>query len=1025
MAVASTSSVGQTAAGHGAAAGSWDGPADAPVEVGLLGPLLVRRHGAVVVPGGPKPRAVLAVLALRAGRVVALTELIDALWGPDAPPAATSSLRAHVSRLRSVIDPDRVGTLGAVGSGYRLALAPQALDATRFGDLVRGGRAALDSGDARRAEALLTEALALWRGPALADLLELPFAAGEAARLTDQRVLAVQTRAAARLALGRQAEDLDELGETLAQHPYHEGIAEQLMRALYREGRQVDALGVYQRVRTTLVDRLGIEPTDRLRRLQQAVLVHAPGLGDARPPARRPRASGSGDTAGSLPARPLLSGGPSATGERPGALPWPTTTFVGRSRDLPEVTRLLADARLVTLLGPGGVGKTRLALEVAHQVAPAFADGAWLVELGELLDPRATAGSVAQAVADVLGVRLDTPPRADPRQGVLRESPVGALRDALRDRAALLVFDGCEHLVEAAGALALDLLRGCRRVRVLATSREALQLDGETCWEVPPLTLDAHAGVAAEAVRLFIDRAARVAPRSGPPDPDVAARICRALDGLPLAIELAAARLRVLEPERIADMLEAEIGRAGATVRAEPLPARGGGASGRQRTLSATIDWSYELLGPDERAFFARLSVFAGGFDLEAATAVGAVAPEREGEALDLLDALVRKSLVTVTPGIGPSPRRYGLLETLRAYAAERLREGDERTVIRRRHARHVLARAEAADDALRGHGQGAWAARLEDDWANVGVAIRFLGEDDPEAALRLAAAVSWFCYGSARIRQGRAWLAMCLAAAPGARAGAGASAAVRARALLGLAALAYLGGDQEATSAATRAALPLAEELADDVLLALARHYAAWSAGVRGDVTDAVRHADAALVHAEAGGHEWVLAEVLMTRGGLARLQGRFEQATELLARAVAVADGVGHVWAARSSRWVAGKVALDAGDPGRAAREFRSALGEQGEVADVAADLILLQGVAGALAAEGDHERGARLLGAVDALSERVGFEPRRMDPVDAARNEALVRAGLDERAYTVAYDRGRALTRPEALDLALFRG
>ena len=631
------------------------------MRIGLLGPVTAGADGA---PGGPRLRGLLARLALDAGRPVGTTALVDALW--DDPPAAVgNALQAMVSRLRRALG---AGAVETVPDGYRLALAPEQVDALRFGALVARAR------DARptQARALLAEATGLWRGPALADVRASPFAEPAAARLEEQRAEAVELAAAAALALGEPETELDALTALLAAHPLRESAAAALARSLHAAGRRVDALAVLDRTRERLADELGVDPGAELAATRLTVLRTTPAA-----PRRAPD--------------PAL------------------TSFVGRAADVARVTGLLGDARLVTLTGPGGAGKTRLATEVAR----ACQGDVRVVELAPL-------GAADQLPAAVLAaVRT-----AEIVSHVPDEADAGAqLVAALAGRDVLLVLDNCEHLVDAVARLARTLLTRVPGLRVLATSREPLGVPGEVLHPVDALPGD-------DAVRLFAERGAAVSPGFAVTDDlrPVVEEICRGLDGQPLAIELAAARLRTLTPAEIRERLDD---------RFRLLTTGPRTAEPRHQTLRAVVDWSWELLAGPERALAGRLAVFAGGATEEAVAAVCGPDP------LDLLTALVDKSLVVARPG---EPTRYGMLETIRVYAAQRLDEAGERAAAEAAHTAYVLELAETAEPRLRRPGQLEWVARLraaEDDVA--AVLRRAVAAGDAATAQRLVAASSWY----------------------------------------------------------------------------------------------------------------------------------------------------------------------------------------------------------------------------------------------------------------------------------------
>ncbi|MEU6588017.1 BTAD domain-containing putative transcriptional regulator [Streptomyces sp. NPDC046881] len=633
------------------------------MRFGILGPTEIHTgDGTPVDPGGPRPRALLGLLLLDAGRPVPVERLLDGLYGAEPPAGALGALQSQISRLRRRLAPHT--GIDAVPAGYTLAVDPDTVDAHRFARLAAEGRTALTAGDHARAAALLRDALALWRGPALPDL---PDAHADRARLEELRLAVVQDRIEAELGTGGGPELVPELRTLLREQPLDERLYGQLMRALHAAGRPAEALAVFEEARRTLADELGTDPSPTLSALHLRLLRDGT---DA-------------------PARPRL--------------PAQLTRFVGRDAELARIDRALAGSRLVTLTGPGGVGKTRLALEAAR--ARTGAD-VCLVELAPLAD----GAGIPSAVLAALGVRDGfRSPATD---------ALDRLLEALADREVLLVLDNCEHLVEAAARTAALLLGACPGVRVLATSRETLGITGEVLVPVPPLPEE-------PAVRLLLDRARAVRPGF-----DGHARvpeICRALDGLPLAIELAAARLRTLSVDELADRLHDRF----------RVLARGDRAKApRHRTLRAVVEWSWELLDAGERDLASRLTVFAGGATLDAVAAVcGVPYPE------DPLASLVEKSFLEVSDG------RYRMLETIRAFAAESLTDRREPCAaqLRAAHAAYFLRLAEEAEPLLRGADQVRWLGRLAAEQGNLDAALRYLTRTAPRDALRLTAALTWF----------------------------------------------------------------------------------------------------------------------------------------------------------------------------------------------------------------------------------------------------------------------------------------
>ncbi|MEU4154313.1 BTAD domain-containing putative transcriptional regulator [Streptomyces sp. NPDC026659] len=669
------------------------------MQIGILGPLTARADdgGPVDVPGA-RLRGLLAALALRAGQVVPKATLVDWIWGELPPADAANALQRLVSRLRKLL-PD--GAIEGRTEGYRLRVEPDAVDAVRFERLVGEAQGRDAFGRVR----LLREALELWRGAALQDVGLGGSEAFDAVvvRLEGLRLTATEERAEADLALGRGAETVTELTDLVAAHPLRERLVAALMRALVAAGRDSEALLVYQRAREALSEALGVDPSPELAALHVALLRGELG---------RPQESRKTNLRAEL------------------------TTFVGRDPDVDAVRGLVTEHRLTTVIGPGGAGKTRLATETARTLLGELPDGAWLVELAGV----GADGDVAQAALSGLGLRdtlLGGAPHAE---------PVDRLVAAIREREALLILDNCEHVIESAAVFAHRLLGECRRLRILATSREPLGITGEALWPVEPLALpsaDAAPGeiASAPAVRLLRDRALAVRRDLAGDTGTLATmvRVCRALDGLPLAIELAAARLRTMSVDQLAGGLDD---------RFRLLTGGSRTALPRHKTLRAAVDWSWELLTDAERAVLRRLAVFSGGASLEAAERVCAgeefaredVAPE---EVFELLTALTEKSLLRTE---GDGTPRYRMTGTIKEYAGHRLAEAGEADLARRAHLAHLTELAETAEPQLRRASQLHWLARLEAEHDDIAAAMRgALAAGDAQAAMRLAAAVGWY----------------------------------------------------------------------------------------------------------------------------------------------------------------------------------------------------------------------------------------------------------------------------------------
>lgn len=677
------------------------------MQIGILGPFEVRTDDGVFadVPGA-RVRGLLVALALEPGHAVPKATLIDWIWGENPPADAANALHRLVFRLRKVL-PE--GTVEGQADGYRLKVAPDAVDAVRFERLVAQARTDEDSRVRR-----LREALALWRGAPLQDIGLQESAAFDTVvtRLENLRLTAMEDRFDAEIDLGHGAELVTELTDLVAAHPMRERLVGALMRALVASGRDTEAMLAYERMRETLADELGVDPSPELSALHLALLRGELG--------RREE-------------------------NRKTNLRAELTSYVGKDADIAAVRELEAEHRLTTLIGPGGSGKTRLATESARTLLGDLPDGVWLVELASLGadGDKADGNNIAQATLAALKLRdalLGEAPDAEPMDRVVA---------AIRDRAMLLVLDNCEHVIESAAIFAHRVLGECRRLRIIATSREPLGLTGEALWPVAPLILptedaDPRDILSAPAIQLLLDRAVAVRKdlTTDAHTLSTLARVCRALDGMPLAIELAAARLRTMSLDQLAHRLDD---------RFRLLTGGSRAALPRHRTLRAVVDWSWELLTDDERVVLRRLSVFAGGASLEAAERVCAgggpegqgKATVDEGEVLDLLTALTEKSLVVTEGDRAP---RYRMLGTIKEYAEQRLTEAGEADSTRRAHLAYFTEFADTAEPHLRRAEQLEWLAVLEAEHDNIAAAMRgALADGAAEPAMRLAAAAAWY----------------------------------------------------------------------------------------------------------------------------------------------------------------------------------------------------------------------------------------------------------------------------------------
>ena len=870
--------------------------------------------------------------------MVTVDEAVDALWGARPPPTARNAVQGHVATLRKLLGRDRITTHE---SGYTLRLEEDELDLHRFERLLSDvrGRPPQKQSD------LLAEALGLFRGAPLQDFCYDDFARAEAARIEELRLRALELKIDAELALGRHDDVVPQLERLIAEEPLRERFRAQLMLALYRAGRQAEALKTYQHARLALVDELGIEPGPELQQLERQILNQDPGL--ATPSAMVAAAR----------------------------LPTPPTPLIGRERELAEARRLLLrdDVRLLTLTGAGGTGKTRLALEVARNAAARFPDGVFFVPLASLADPKLVVPTLARALG--VGESEGTPP------GEL-------IADRIADRPTLVLLDNFEHVVAGASEVG-TLLSAAAGLKLLATSREPLRLYGEHLYRVPPLEN-------AAATALFYDRAEAVGAIVDRGGAELAAvgEICQRLDGLPLAVELAAARADILP-------LEALLTRLGE--RLELLTNGPVDQPPRLQALRQTLDWSAELLTPEERDLFARLSVFAGGWTLEAAEAVCG------NNVVERLAALVDKSLVQLPSG--DAEPRQAMLETIREYAWELLEHACAADEPARRHVEYFLTLAEQAEPHLRG-APGPWLDRLELDEDNLRAALDRL-EARGEAPLlqRLAGALWRFWYLRGRLGEGRRRLEQALAADE-------AATPARAKALIGATVMAANTGEEAAATARAEEALAVADALGD-------RWSAAYATFMLGNLApDRLRACalyDESIRAFRALGDEH---SALLTSRHLAfayEALGDPAEARALHEQNLARARSTGNQRMEASSLGVLADYTMDEERVDDAIALLRRSLRihrELGDVLDTGVDLCRLSA---ALAAAGDAATAARLLASFATVPDEVS---RRRFDVDQLNDEttSLIRAQLSDAAFADACAEGRELTLDQAVDLAL---
>ena len=684
------------------------------MEFRVLGPLEVTRDGRGVAVRGSRRRLLLATLLVHRNLVVTVDRLVDVLFGDDPPARAISTVQSYVSRLRDDLG-GGVATLQTRPGGYVLAIDADDVDAVRFERQVRDAGAALSS-DAARSAALVTEALEWWRGPAFAEFADDMSLSAERNRLDEVRQRAFEVLVDARLALGDEMGAIDVLERCITEWPLRERFRAQHMLALYRCGRHPEALRAYRRFRDELGNELGLEPSPALALLETKILQHDASLdANAAATGRTPEIEASAAAA-------LLS-------HTTVGMPLPLTTFVGRESDLSDIATVLESARMVTLIGPGGVGKTRLALRLAETNASGYPDGVWICELSTIRE--------AALAVDAITTALDVQRRQD-------RSALESLVEVLHARQLLVVFDNCEHLLAPIGEVCETLLRRCPGVRILATSREPLTVDGETVRFVHPLPLpdaseaDPIWSMRSPAVGLFVDRAISADPgfRLTPAAVPSVVEICRRLDGIPLAIELAAARVRSMALADVAAGLDERFTLLTAGRRTEP----------RHQTLLAAVEWSHDLLDPTEQAVFRRLAVFAGTFTLDDVERVCADRSVSAVEARAAVPTLVDKSMVVADTAT--SPTRYLLLETMRAFGQQYLARAEVDRELEQRHSAHFVDRAVLAGAALDGPDEARWADLLDDGFDDLRLAHRWATvHGDVDAALRLVAGAHEFAF--------------------------------------------------------------------------------------------------------------------------------------------------------------------------------------------------------------------------------------------------------------------------------------
>jgi predicted ATPase/DNA-binding SARP family transcriptional activator len=972
----------------------------------MLGPVRAWQGETELDLGAPQQRAVLAVLLLAEGRQVPASVLVDALWGTEPPKAAAGTVRTYISRLRQALAVGgRREVIESAGTGYLLPVQPNAVDLNLFLKWTAEARAARSTGDAAQAAVFLRDALGLWRGEALAGLPG-EYAESQRARLTELQIAAVEDRLALEIELGGHVAAVAELQPLVAAHPLRERLTELLMLALYRAGRQADALAVFGNTRNTLSEELGIDPGPALRDMHQRILQTDESLismasRDSWPlpvtvPAPDPELSDPPAETSAAAGQPAAAA-PSPAGTRgKGVLPVSMTSLLGREQAIDEVAGLVeqAGARLVTLTGPGGVGKTRLAMAVAQRLSDRFAAGAVFVPLGAVTDP----GRVLDAIGRAVGADLSQ-----------ASAPIDALAETFGDGAWLLIVDNLEQVVEGARDLG-QLLCRCPGLAIVATSRAVLGLRAEQEYPVPPLPVppEPGAGTACElgacpAVALFVDRARAVRPGFALTEDNAAAvaEICQRLEGLPLAIELAAARTRLLDPGMLLVRLSASFDALGKG--AVDLPER-------QRTLRSTVEWSVSLLDDAERDLLEAAAVFVDGWTLQAAAAVAGL---EEHRALELFEALSKHSLVEVSEFGG----RSRMLEIVRAFMAERLAARPDAGDIRRRHAQYYRTLAEQADRPLYTADSSGWLERLQAEAGNLAAAMRWYLDHDRRPLPHLFFRVLWLFWAWGEFKdQARSWLGQVIPA--------DGPLDLRARAELTWAAAAisvFTSDDTTALDACERLE-PLIAASEDPYLHALSQLAKGWRLPKAGDLDGAAREVGDALDKLRWQRAPFFTHVAAFTLASIETALGRYEDASEHLGQASNAAEKNGGHWFATG-----GRVRLAILDVRRGRlEEGRQLLAEALDlglaIQSPTLVALCLSGYAQLAFAEDEPELAATLEGAAQGLRQRSGMSAWAfVRPV-----EAQLVIAVQQRLGTDRFDQllraGSMLTQREAVATVL---
>jgi predicted ATPase/DNA-binding SARP family transcriptional activator/Tfp pilus assembly protein PilF len=1010
-----------------------------PLWIELLGGFRVRVGDQVMsaeVWRRRKVRSLVKLLALAHGYRLHREQAMELLW-PDADPqAALNSLHQTLYLARRILEPPS-------SAPARYLLLQDEIVALGPPELIWVDVAAFEAAAAqarqRQDPAAYRAALDLYAGELLPEDRYEEWASARRAALYQEHLALLRDLARLAEARADHTVAIQTLHKALAADPADEEIHRELMRLYALSGARQQALRQYLTLREALRRELDLEPAPESQQLYEAILAGRFGAHE--------RTHTQADTPMMAPSDP-----PAPQHNLPIAL----TSFIGREREIAEVQRLLATTRLLTLAGPGGCGKTRLAIETAAAVLSSYPDGVWLVELAALVDP----ALVPQTVAAALGVR------EAPGQPLTE-----TLTAALRSKHLLLVLDNCEHLITACAHLAEALLRACPYLRILATSREPLHVPGEMLWLVPALSLPDPRRLPPlanllqyEAIRLLVERAQAVVPSFQIADQHAAAlaQIGARLDGMPLAIELAAARVNMLTLEQLAGRLD------------DCFRLLSGGsrtALSRQQTLKATLDWSYDLLTEREQALLRRLAVFAGGFSLEAAEAIGVDVGREVDDVFDLLSRLVAKSLVVAEQQ--DALARYRLLETVRQYSAAKLRDTDEETNLRAQHLDWYLAVAKRAEPHLMGPQQKHWLLTLQQERDNLRAALEWcfqelkienekLKNDDQkqfsirqELGLRLARALCWFWYLDGGLSEGGAWFERALARTDetertwaramalygtgfmalhqqqgdltGARSRLEASSAIfrevgepheLAMALFVLSVVAVNQGDERAALACMEESLEIFKAVGNQQYYALTLMHMGDVALRRGDWAAARACYEDALSIYRQRGSRWGMAQLLNNLGELARCEGDYIRAARFYEESLASFRELGSSGDIARSIHNLGYVAQAQGNPNQALVCFTESLKLFQERGNKRGIIECIAGMAGVVAAQGQGARAVRLLGAAAAQFQAIGAAMWPADRIDYHRSEAGIRAVLGEEAFAAAWAAGRALTLEQAI-------